>query len=130
MASRYSGPIATLAKATLTGVSRFSCANTGIPRGALYDKAQFAVLVTGITQTMGINVVGSIGGATRVIAGDTGIAATGSVYLPLHLIDGVDPVTGVTVSQHVGVPRPKYVSLESAEDASGIDAVVYMAAKD
>lgn len=105
--ANWNGLVASLAKASLTGVS-FVVTNTEFP-SKYFENGQFAVKVgAGHSGTIGINVIGSVGGATFAIAGRTNITAAGSFPVPLYLYG----VSGNPVNQ--GIPRPAGVQFESA----------------
>lgn len=124
----WNGLIASLTKdgsttsQILTGVSTASV-GVEVPN-KFFKRGQFAVTLTqGVSGIIGINVVGSVGGATYNIAGRTNISAVGSYPLPYYSYVG----TSGTPYINPGIPRPAYVSFESAKAVCGFTASVYFA---
>ena len=116
----YNGFVSSLIKgsstggedAVLDGVSASSIVET-IP-AKFMNRAIYAATITGISGTISVNVIGSIGAATYVIAGVSGIATNGT-----HLI-GSSTESG-------GSPRPSSIEWASGEDGSGFTGSVFMA---
>jgi hypothetical protein len=104
--ANWNGLVASLAKASLTGVSSVGV-NQAFP-SKFFENGQFAALLTGVSGVIAINVIGSVGGATFTVAGRTNISAAGSFPIPL-LIYGF---SGNPVNQ--GIPRPYSVDFASA----------------
>lgn len=100
--------------AVLTGSSTAAIVSSAPAK--YYDSALFAVTVQGVSGTFAAFVIGSVGGATYVIAGVTGIAADGSTLIG----------TSAAVQ---GVARPTHVEFQSAEDGCGFTASINMAAE-
>lgn len=121
--ARFNGHIVTFTKgsstggenAVLTGISASGAISDAVPAKHFRD-AIFGVVTQGISGTYACHVVGAVGGATMVIAGQTGIAADGS-----SIIGTTTPIAAI--------PRPAYVSFDSAEDGAGFTASVFMAAE-
>lgn len=74
-----------------------------------FSFGQFAVNVAGISGTVGVQVIGAVGGATYAIAGRTNISASGSFPVPLIAYVGTSGAV-----QNFGVPRPSLVVWQGA----------------
>ena len=87
---------------------------------------QFAVQTkNGVSGTIGVYVVGSVGGATYIIAGRSNITAVGGFPVPLYNYVGLSG--SVTNS---GIPRPAYVQFANHGAAvAGFTASVSLAAE-
>ena len=91
---------------------------------AKYFMNGFIALVAsnGVSGTFGCDVIGSVGGATFVIAGRTGITAVGSYIL------GTTGIAGTVGVGTVAFPRPSAVRLYTTGAAvSGFTVSLYMA---
>ena len=116
----YNGFVSTLIKgsstggefAVLDGVSTSSIA-AAVP-AKFMNRALFAASIGGISGTISIHIIGSIGGATYVVAGATGIATNGT-----HLL-------GSSVTS-IGAPRPAFIEWASGEDGSGFTGSIFLA---
>ena len=92
----YNGLIAQTTLTSFNGISYTNAVDT-VP-SKLFKTAVFSARVsTQVGGTMSINVVGAVGGATFIIAGVTGIRATGNYIM------------GITASATYLTPRPIYV---------------------
>ena len=111
----YNGLVSTL---TLNGstVSQ-TMGNTGQLVGAIvasvpskfFPHGQFAINVAGISGTVGVQILGGVGGATYVIAGRTNISAAGGFPIPLITYVGTSGTF-----QNIGIPRPYSVVIQGA----------------
>jgi hypothetical protein len=89
---------------------------------------QFGLQVTGISGTIGVQIVGAVGGATYVIAGRTNISATGGYPVPLVVYVGT---SGAVTNVDAGIPRPAYVAFGAAGLTAtiGVTASVFLCAE-
>ena len=124
-----------LASMTLNGSTASQVlANQGVSFAKIADAVpmkyfsfgQFAIRVSGVSGTIGVEVVGAVGGATYVIAGRTNITASGGFPIPLVAYVGT---SGTVPLASPGIPRPAYVAFANGNTAvAGITASVYLAA--
>ena len=125
----YNGLVASMIKGSSTGgefavLDGISASNTvdNFPK-RFFSHGQFAMTLHGMSGTISVDVVSSIGGASFVITGTTGYATDGNFVLPVQTFVGT---SGVAVGNQ-GVPFPSYVSFGSGEDGSGLTASVFFA---
>ena len=131
----YNGLVASL---TLNGstVSQ-TMGNTGQQTAAIvasvpakfFPFGQFAINVAGISGTVGVQVIGAVGGATYAIAGRTNISASGGFPVPLIAYVGTSGAP-----QNYGIPRPSLVVIQGAgvggtTNFIGYTASVFLAAE-
>ena len=115
----FNGHIASFSKGTSTGGENAVLAGNSyvnvvaaVPQ-KLFKSAIFAGTVSGISGGFGLLVVGSVGGATMVIAGKTAISADGSFVIG-------------TTGGIAGVPRPRYIQYGSIADGAGFTTSIFM----
>lgn len=107
----YNGLVATTVIAGNTafasGTSTFTIVSS-VP-AKFFPFGQFATQVTGISGTLGVQILGAVGGATFVIAGRTNVSATGNFPIPLVTYVGTSGAV-----QNSGIPRPSLVIWQGA----------------
>jgi len=121
--STFNGVIASLTKAgnagittLLSGVSSVTVNSTTPMK--YFSGGQFAVIAkNGVSGTFGVEIIGSIGGASFIIAGTTNIGSVGSYPIPFYTYTGVSSGTQLI---NPGFPRPAYVNFVSGK--SNIDS--------
>ena len=133
--ANYNGLVASI---TLNGstVSQ-TMGNTGQQTGAIvstvpnkfFTDGQFAISVRGISGTIGVQVIGAVGGATYAIAGRTNISASGGFPVPLIVYVGTSGTP-----TNFGIPRPALVVIQGAgvggtTNFIGFTASVFLAAE-
>lgn len=92
-----------------------------------FSHGQFATQITGISGTVGVQIIGAVGGATFAIAGRTNVSATGNFPIPM-----ITYVGSSGTFQNVGIPRPSAVVWQGAglggtTNQIGITASVFFA---
>lgn len=91
-----------------------------------FHSGQFAINVAGISGTIGVQVIGAVGGATYVIAGRTSISASGGFPVPLIKYVGTSGTNEI-----FGIPRPSAVLFQTTGLTAtwGFTASVFLAAE-
>lgn len=107
------------------GTSTFGVTYT-VP-SKFFSHGQFAAQVTGISGTLGVQILGAVGGATFVIAGRTNVSAVGNFPIPLITYVGTSGTF-----QNTGIPRPSLVIWQGAglggtTNQIGLTASVFLA---
>lgn len=119
----WNGLVASIVNPGLSGTSHVSV-NTVMP-AKFFPHGQFAVSATeGVSGQFNVNVIGSIGGATFIIARRVGVAAIGSFPVSMRIYgESGSPID-------MGVPRPIGVDFQNALGSTavaGFTASVYFA---
>ena len=98
--------------------------NAAVP-SKFFSNGQFAIQVQGISGTVGVQIVGAVGGATFVIAGRTNISGVGGFPVPLVKYVGTSGTF-----EGFGFPRPSFVSFQGGSTGTiGLTASVFLAAE-
>jgi hypothetical protein len=112
----------------LQGSTQVSYVSAGAAVPAkFFSHGQFGIqLLNGVSGVFGVQIVGSVGGATYVIAGRTNISAVGGFPVPLIAYVGT---SGAPVNY--GIPRPAYVAFGGVGNTTtiGFTANVFFAGR-
>lgn len=121
----YNGLVAGVTSITLLGgTSQHVAPVVAAVPAKFFSSGQFAINVAGISGTIGVQVIGAVGGATFAIAGRTTISASGSFPVPLIKYVGTSGTNEI-----FGIPRPSAVVFQPTGQTAtwGFTASVFFA---
>jgi predicted ATP-grasp superfamily ATP-dependent carboligase len=111
----FNGHLASLTQTLQVGGVSYVTVSAEVPQ-KWFRTGLFAIkTLDGVSGSFGVQIVGSVGGATFVIAGVTTVNSAAS------------RIIGTTGGATFGIPRPMYVAFQSAGTVTGFTASVYLA---